>query len=281
MQTGFAGQSLLLIGYGYVAKALHRQLSGSAIGVQWTVRHVEDQSEHALLFGSADMMKAAQSADYILTSVPPGKSGPDPALEAIKSLNLSARWIGYLSATSVYGDRGGRWAFEGEAPTPSLARGRRRADAEIAWLESFAQTHIFRLAGIYGPERSPFAKLKAGDARIVEKPGHVVNRIHVDDIASALLASMARPGAHEIFNIADGQPAPPGDVLNYSAALIGADKPPHVPLNDDSVSAMARSFYAETKRIDIGRARQRLNWQPHYPDYQSGLQATLSAELEQ
>ena len=266
------GASVLLIGHGYVAKALQPHLESAGATVVATSR-----TDGPCPFGSHAMRTAFSNADYVLVSVPPSRSGGDPTLAALDAIHTNAKWIGYLSATSVYGDRGGDWAFEGEAPTPSLARGRRRADAELAWLCQYPQTQVFRLAGIYGPGRDPFEKIRDGEARIVEAPGHVVNRIHVEDIVRALLASMTRPSPQDIFNIADGNPAPPGDVLRFAAQLVGFDAPPEVSLNDPSVSDMARTFYAETKRIDIGRARERLGWTPRYPTYQDGLRAVLAA----
>lgn len=266
------GASVLLIGHGYVARALEPHLKTAGASVIATER-----DEGPCPFGSEAMRTAFARADYVLVSVPPSRSGNEPTLKALGETQTSAKWIGYLSATSVYGDRNGQWAFEGEAPTPSLDRGKRRADAELAWMERYPQTHIFRLAGIYGPGRDPFEKIRDGEARIVEAPGHVVNRIHVDDIVSALLASMARPGAQEIFNVADGHPAPPGDVLRFAAELIGADAPPTVSLDDPTVSDMARTFYAETKRIDITRAKERLGWTPRYSTYEAGLRAVLKS----
>lgn len=266
------GASVLLIGHGYVAKALEPHLNAAGASVVATSR-----DGGPCPFGSDAMRRAFSEADYVLVSVSPLRSGEEPTLAALGDTQTNARWIGYLSATSVYGDREGQWAFEGEAPTPSLPRGRRRADAELAWLERYPQTHVFRLAGIYGPGRDPFEKIRTGEARIVEAPDHVVNRIHVDDIVSALLASMARPSAQEIFNIADGNPAPPGEVLRFAAELIGAETPPIVPLSDPSVSKMARTFYAETKCVDISRAKDRLGWTPRYPTYQAGLRAVLDA----
>jgi hypothetical protein len=266
------GTNVLLIGHGYVAKALGPKLRARGCTVQHTSRETGP-----IVFGSETMRVMFGKADFVLISVPPDRNGGDPTLKTLLNIRSHARWIGYLSATSVYGDRDGDWAFEGEAPTPTLARGRRRADAELAWLETYPQTHIFRLAGIYGPGRDPFSRLRKGEARIVDAPGHVVNRIHVDDIVSALIASMQRPNPQDIYNLADGNPATPGDVLNFAADLIKVDRPPTVSLNDPSVSEMARSFYAETKRIDISRARARLGWAPQFATYQAGLRAILDA----
>ncbi|MEM9599717.1 MAG: SDR family NAD(P)-dependent oxidoreductase [Pseudomonadota bacterium] len=267
------GAHVLLIGYGYVAQAFDQVMRAAGAHVQHTVR-----TGDGLVFGSDAMRTAFRDSDIVMISVPPGRDGKDPTLEALKGYQTRACWIGYLSATSVYGDRKGQWAYEGEAPTPSLSRGRRRAAAELAWLEHYAQTHIFRLAGIYGPGRSPFSRILSNQARIIDAPGHVVNRIHIDDIVRALRASIARPSPQDIYNIADGHPAPPGDVLRHAAEMIDADPPPVIALNDPSISDMARSFYAETKRIDIGRSQARLGWTPRFRTYAEGLSAVLASE---
>jgi len=148
-----------------------------------------------------------------------------------------AAWVGYLSATSVYGDRQGQWAFEDELLRPLTRRGKNRANAELQWLETGAAihvfpVHVFRLAGIYGPGRNGFKRLREGKARAVIKAGHIVNRIHLDDIVSALLASIDAPSPLKIYNIADGQiyniadgPAPPQEVINYTADLIDSPRP--------------------------------------------------------
>ncbi|GLQ19771.1 NAD(P)-dependent oxidoreductase [Algimonas porphyrae] len=267
------GATALLIGHGYVAQALGPVLTQAGVTVRHTVRDGD-----GLVHGSRAMQQAFQDADLILVSVPPGRGGPEPTIAALDRMPTKARWIGYLSATSVYGDRQGQWAYEGEAPSPSLARGHRRAYAELAWLEHYPQTQIFRLAGIYGPGRAPFSRIRAGTARIVDVPGHVVNRIHVLDIVSALMASIVRPSPQDIYNLADGHPAPPGEVLRYAASLIEADEPSVIGLDDPSLSEMARSFYAEAKRIDIGRAQARLGWTPQFRTYAEGLRSVLASE---
>jgi len=179
------------------------------------------------------------------------------------------------SATSVYGDRQGKWAFEGEPANPSLKRGVARAEAELEWLETEWPVHIFRLAGIYGVGRNPFQKLREGKARAVIKEGHVVNRIHVEDAVLATLASIERPNPQAIYNIADGNPVPPQDVLDYAANLLGTKSAKRVGLMDKNVSKMARSFYQETKRIDISKAKADLGWQPRYSNYKEGLKAVF------
>ena len=275
-------QSALLLGAGYVARSLTPELIQRGWDVTVTTRSGTTTLDgvRCLPFNgeaSDALQMAFVEADMILTSIPPMKDGSDPALEALAHLSPSADWVGYLSATSVYGDRQGRWAFEGEAPTPSLKRGRARAEAEVAWIETLWPVHIFRLAGIYGPGRAPFTKLRDGMARAVIKDGHVVNRIHVDDIASAIHLSLKDPNPQAIYNLADGHPAPPQDVLDYAAGLLQQAPPPRVSVEHENVSKMARSFYAECKRINADKARRELDWTPLHTSYRDGLAAILEA----
>lgn len=276
-------QSALLLGAGYVARRLAPDLVQRGWDVTVTTRSGETPLRNVTCLpfhgpASEALKTAFVNADMILTSIPPMRDGSDPALDALAHLTPTADWVGYLSATSVYGDRKGRWAFEGEAPTPSLKRGRARAEAEVAWVETLWPVHIFRLAGIYGPGRAPFDKLREGTARAVIKEGHVVNRIHVDDIISAIHLSLKTPNPQVIYNLADGHPAPPQDVLDYAAGLLKQAPPPRVDVNHADVSKMARSFYAECKRINADKARRELGWTPQYISYRDGLEAIFKAE---
>lgn len=286
MTLSITKRTALLLGAGYTARALAPALLAKGYHVIATTRSgvCDLDGVETLAFdgsASAELKAAFETAEIILTSIPPDrKSGKDAALSALGGLQTRARWVGYLSATSVYGDRDGGWAFEGEWPTPGLKRGRHRADAEIAWLETGCPVHIFRLAGIYGPGRTPFAKLRDGTARAVIKPGHIVNRIHVADIVTALLASIETPNPQSIYNIADGHPAPPQDVLDYAASLLDLPPPPRVDVTDANVSRMARSFYAESKRVNVTKAQRELGWSPQFKDYRDGLRASLGAENE-
>ena len=283
-------RSALLLGVGYTARALVGPLKSAGYKVAGTTR----SAEKARLLGgklgipihpfsgqiSDPLRRAMQSANIVISSIGPSDEGDDPVISSlpIPSTDMfpNAEWAGYLSATSVYGDRGGRWVFEDEKLYPATRRGRNRIEAELAWMESGLPVHIFRLAGIYGPDlfgqsRNAFARIKAGKARAVVKSGHVVNRIHVADIASAVMASIDRPNPMRVYNIADGHPAPPQDVLDYAADLIGAPRAPRVDHDDAKLSDMARSFYRETKRVDSGRARTELEWAPKYQTYKEGL----------
>ena len=279
----------LLFGLGYTARALIAPLKARGFDIIGTVRSDEKAAELAetlsvktLVFNghvSKALRTAIAKSQTIISSIPPADDGRDPIISAVPNmakLAQNCQWAGYLSATSVYGDRGGQWAFEDELLRPSTQRGRNRAEAELAWLESELPVHIFRLAGIYGPDlfgksRNAFERLRHGRAMAVIKPNHVVNRIHVGDIISALLASMDRSNPLQIYNIADGNPAPPQDVLEFAADLISEPRAQRVELATADISPMARSFYAETKRIDIGRAKRELDWTPEFPTYRDGL----------
>lgn len=289
-QLGKEIGTALLLGAGYCAKAMISPLLNQGYKVLATTRSPENAAQlknlgvTPIIYNgtlNAAMYESLATADIILSSIPPNDNG-DPFFSGLSKtfaeLTPKARWVGYLSATSVYGDRQGQWAFEDELLRPLTRRGKNRAMAELQWLESETAIHIFRLAGIYGPDRNGFERLRQGKARAVIKDGHVVNRIHVHDIVTALLASIDKPDPLKIYNLADGNPAPPQDVVNFAADLIDAPRPPQLHHDTADISDMARSFYTETKRIDNSRAKNELGWSPTYGNYRQGLMATLKAE---
>ena len=201
-----------------------------------------------------------------------------------KTKSITARaaqfdWVGYLSTTGVYGDQDGGWVDESAPLNPSTRRGQWRRDAEARWSAiPGLPLHIFRLAGIYGPGRGPFAKVRQGTARRIVKPGQVFSRIHVDDIAQVLAASIARPRPGAIYNVCDDDPAPPQDVIAHAAELLGVPVPPEIPIDEAEMTPMARSFYAESKRVRNDRIKDELGVRLAYPDYRTGLAALLQAE---
>lgn len=194
------------------------------------------------------------------------------------------RWIGYLSTTGVYGDQQGRWIDETCPPAPMSERGEKRLMAEQAWQklaqEKGCALDILRLTGIYGPGRNSLTSLKKGKARMIIKKDQVFNRIHVGDIARVTLrcSETATQGKQRIFNVSDGHPCPPQEVVEYAASLLGITPPPAVPYETAALSPMARSFYAENKRINNDKLRQELNIELEYPNYKAGLTALLNLE---
>ncbi len=220
---------------------------------------------------------------HILVSIPPDETG-DPVVaahaEAIAALPRLA-WLGYLSATAVYGDRGGGWVDETAELRPSGPRGRRRVAAEAQWLalwrERGVPVHIFRLAAIYGPGRSPFDALRAGTAKRIDRPGQLFSRIHVDDLAAILAASMARPRPGAVYNVCDDEPAAPEAVTAHAARLLGVAPPPLVALAAAELSPLARSFWDDNKRVSNALVKRELGIALQYPDYRAGLAAILAA----
>jgi len=285
---------LLSLGHGYSAQALAARLRPAGWQVIGTGRSpdrlaaIAASGAEPLAWPGAPLAPALARATHLLCSVPPGPAG-EPVLAAAGGALADARhlaWAGYLSTTAVYGDHAGGWVDETTPPAPSTARGRARLAAEEGWRALARRTGwplaIFRLAGIYGPGRGPFARLRDGSARRIIKPGQVFGRIHVDDIAAALAASIGRPpapGTTAVYNLCDDDPAPPGDVLAHAAALLGLPPPPAVAWEDaaPAMSAMARSFYSESKRVRNDRVRRELGLRLAYPTYREGLAAILAA----
>lgn len=219
-------------------------------------------------------------ATHLLSSVAPAGAG-DPVLAEIGETLKSARhleWVGYLSTTGVYGDHGGGWVDENTPLTPATKRGQARVEAEAAWQALGLPLHIFRLAGIYGPGRGPFAKVRNGTARRIVKEGQVFSRIHVEDIGQVLEASIRRPNPGAVYNLCDDDPAPPEDLIEHAARLLDLPVPRAERFEDAEMTPMARSFYAESKRVRNDRIKEELGVNLLYPGYRAGLAALLAAE---
>ncbi|MCX7566016.1 SDR family oxidoreductase [Sulfitobacter sp. F26169L] len=277
---------LLSFGHGYSARALAARLVPEGWHIVGTTRSaakldgIAATGVEPFLWPDDDPTDLIEEFPNILVSASPGPDG-DPVLAALGSVfERSAsdmRWVGYLSTTGVYGDHKGRWVDEQTPLTPTTRRGQARVEAEAAWREiPDLPLHIFRLAGIYGPERGPFEKVRNGTARRIIKEGQVFSRIHVDDIALALELSLQTPDAGAIYNVCDDDPAPPEDVIGHAARLLGVPIPPGIPFETAEMTPMARSFYAESKRVRNDHIKQALGWKLTYPDYRSGLAAMLA-----
>jgi len=282
--------TLLSIGHGYSAQALARRLRPRGWRVIGTTRSAESarrlraEGVEPLVWPGADLGPALAGATHLLSSVAP-QEGQDPVLAALGPQIAEAaghlRWAGYLSTTGVYGDHAGGWVDETTPLTPSTRRGQWRVAAEEAWAASPGlPLHVFRLAGIYGPGRGPFEKVREGMARRIVKPGQVFSRIHVEDIAQVLEASIDRPDPGAVYNLCDDDPAPPQDVIAHAAELLGLPLPPEVPFDTAELSPMARSFYAESKRVRNDRIKDELGVRLRYPTYREGLAALLDAERQ-
>lgn len=292
MTAGRPGPHLFCFGLGYSALALARVLGRAGWTVTGTSRSADTAAElrrqgfAVTVFDRDQPLAAAEllGATHVLVSIPPDTEG-DPVLDRhggdIADLPGLA-WLGYLSTTGVYGDRGGGWVDEGSALLPTGERGRRRVMAEegwrALWQERGIPVHIFRLAAIYGPGRSPFAALRAGAAKRIDKPGQVFSRIHVKDLAGVLAASIARPRPGAAYNVCDDAAAAPEAVVAHAAKLLGIDPPPLVPFDEAELPPMARSFYDDNKRVRNALIKTELGVILRYPDYRAGLAAILAEE---
>lgn len=276
---------LLVLGLGYTGTEIARQAAAAGARVTATSRAPDrlQAPPGVTLVAFDDAGPALLAATHVLQTAPPTEHG-DPALHRFAGALGQPAWAGMLSTTGVYGDRDGGWVDEDTPPAPTGPRGARRLEAEQAWAAAFPQARVdlFRVAGIYGPGRSVLDDVRAGVARLVDKPGHAFGRIHRDDIAAAVLAAMAqsRPPGVQVLNLADDEPAPNADVTAEAARLLGAPEPPRVPFEQalGAMSPMGRSFWAENRRVASRKTQQRLGIAWRYPTYREGLRAVLAAK---
>lgn len=279
--------TLLSIGHGYSAQALADRLLPQGWQIIGTTRSaekaamLEGRGIESLIWPGTPL--PLERATHLLTSVAP-RAG-DPVLDEIGTELASAahlQWVGYLSTVGVYGDQRGGWVDEETPPNARSERAVARVAAEAAWQDicdrAGIRLHIFRLAGIYGPGRGPFEKLRSGRAQRIIKPGQFFSRIHYDDIGRAVELGITSNLGSRVFNLCDDHPAPPQDVLEHAAHLLGIEPPPEIRFEDADLSPMARSFYQDSKRVRNDRIKRELGFQLQHPDYKTGLAAILRAE---
>ena len=274
--------TVFVFGLGYVGLHLADRLATQGWHIIGTTRTPEKlsirQAQGWTILPFSDTQPIAKLSDYLartthLISTIGPISGQDPVLAAHQTeLAKYTGWTGYLSATSVYPDQSEGWVDEQTPPAPATQRGIARLKAEQDWSGLLA-TEIFRIAGIYGPKRNPFSALQDGTARIIDKPGHLFNRIHQTDITKIIMSAMAQPRPGRIINLADEKPASQADVIGYAAALLGIEAPKPIPFEQAELSKMARSFYVARRKIRSNIIEPELGIKLSYPDYQTGLDA--------
>ena len=287
---------LFIFGLGDTAAVLARRARAQGYAVAGAVRYpdkvraLRDAGHDVVRFASGTPLDnpagVLGEATHLLCSIPPDDDG-DPAVIAhaadLARHGTGLRWIGYLSTTGVYGDHGGAWVDETTPTAPASDRARRRLVAERQWQALGERigvpAHVFRLPGIYGPGRSALDQVRAGTARRIMRPGQVFSRIHIVDIATTLLASMDQQHEGTIYNVADDEPSPQADVVDFACHLLGVASPPRVDYAEieASLSPMARSFYAESRRIRNDLIKRNLGVVLAYPTYREGLRAILAA----
>jgi len=275
---------LLIFGHGYTANAFVDYIRSIDWEIFGTTRNAQTadllikKDVKPLMWSDESKIKSViNRSDYILHSIPPTEIG-DPVYkrfaEAIISRSTNLSWFGYLSTTSVYGNHDGKWVDENTPVNPSSSRGLLRVKAENNWSSiNDLPLHIFRLAGIYGPDRSPLDKIRSGKAQLIIKPGQVFSRIHVEDIARVLKASIEMPNRGSVYNVCDDMPAAPDEVLDYAARLINYPDLPKVAFEEADLSPMAKSFYSENKRVKNELIKSEFKFTLKYPDFETGLNA--------
>ncbi|AVO32417.1 epimerase [Stenotrophomonas maltophilia] len=291
LQTNALPARVLILGLGWSGCVLATHLQAQGVHVAGTVRDPSSAPVDGLLRyqlradspPSPALLDEIAQAEAVLCSVPPDAEG-DPALRLlIPALQESPalRWVGYLSSTSVYADRAGGWIDERSEADATEAAGVQRRRAETQWRalaeERGIASAVFRLPGLYGPGRNALLQLSQGRARHVVRPGLVFNRLHVDDLATVVIASMQRPCVDGLYLPTDDEPAPPQQVLAFAAQLGGFAMPPAMPWDDPTLSPTLRRFYESSKRIDSTGTREALGWEPSFPTYREGLRGLLEA----
>lgn len=281
---------MFVFGLGYSGRVLGRRLLVRGWEVRGTTRSADKAAQlerdgfRPFLFDRGrpleEPARALDGVTHVLQSIAPDEAGDPVAtahLDDLRALPPLA-WLGYLGTTAVYGNRDGAWVDETSELQPVQPRAARRAAAESIWLASGLPAHVFRLAGIYGPDRSQLDDLREGTARRIVKPGQVFSRIHVEDIAGTLEASIARPTPGAVYNVCDDEPAAPQEVIAFAAGLLGVAPPPETPFETAQLSPMARSFYADNRRVSNARIKDELGVSLGYPTYREGLRALLSQQ---
>jgi nucleoside-diphosphate-sugar epimerase len=272
--------SLLILGLGYsalqVLEELHTQgIEFQAIATKRDPSSIEGNCKAEVVKFSNDFT-IPKTITHILITTPPNAEG-DPAYnifhEQIRKLpNL--KWLGYLSATNVYGDHQGAWVDETTPTAPISEHAKNRQEAEQQW-QTFAVAHIFRLGGIYGPGRSIIDTIKQGKDQPINKPGQYFSRIHVEDIAGIIITSMLNPTFPGIYNVVDDEPTNQLELYAYAYRKLGLPLKPAIDHDKADLSPMMRSFYQDNKRVNNDKVKQVYNYGLRYPDYRKGLDSLI------
>ena len=276
---------LIIFGGGYSGQKIASV--GRSLGVNVLCSRRKKGSKGAdFIFNSDQELsnEIFEGATHVLSCIPPLLSGEDPVLNKLKTQLLNSKnlkWVGYLSTTGVYGDAKGTWVDENTAPNPQQERSIRRFSCEKEWLETKLPIQILRLPGIYGPRRSAFESLLNGTIKMIDKPGQVFSRIHVDDIAGAVLflINLYSQGKNPtVVNVADDLPTNNLEVIDYAAKLANKPLPSKVPFEiaKTTMSPMALSFWKENRKVDNNLLCKKLGYSLIYPNFKSGLKNCFS-----
>lgn len=273
--------TVLIFGYGYTGSHVANLISQNGWQVIGTSGRPHNTKSIIIPYDREQIKNAVEVATHVLISIPPDEKGDIVLADFsdILSLAKNLKWIGYLSSTAVYGDHDGAFVNEESILRPSSERAKQRVRAEKQWLEFGARykinVNIFRLAGIYGPERNAIDQVQNGKARSIFKKGQVFSRIHVEDIARIIVAAIKLENANEIYNIADDEPCPTFEVNNFAAGLLGVAPPQIIDIKYAELSGMAKEFYNDNKRISNSKIKEKLHAKLKYPTFREGLSSMI------
>lgn len=276
---------ILFFGYGYTASNLAKSLNPNKWRICGTSRSkTKDKYCDIIDYKKFAIEKALKTSTHILISIPPNDQG-DIVFQDFKNLikeHTHIKWIGYLSSTAVYGNHNGAWVNENTITNPSTKRGINRRLAESQWLqfgkENNVSVNIFRLSGIYGPNRNAILQVKNGNALSVYKEGQVFSRIHISDIAQIIESAMEKTLKNEIFNLADDYPCSSIEVNSYATNLLGLPELEITNYKEVNLSEMAKEFYSDNKRISNQKIKDILNIKLKFPTYRDGLNQLFTDE---
>jgi len=279
--------NIFCFGFGQVAKTFIQKLKLENFNINLST--TSRKKTHTLKFNNInytsfqfegddydiELIKNLEKSDHILVSIPP-REGTDLVIKNFSNIieNCNAKWITYLSATSVYGDHKGEWVNEESKTKPITSNGIDRLSAEKLWLSlnlnKKIPLQIFRLSGIYSNESNILARLKSGKAKIVNRKNNFFSRIHVEDIANILFESLSKFKPGEIYNISDDKPSSSEEVTLYGVKLLNMDKPKIIELKDIE-SEMLKNFYKDSKKVSNKKMKNFFDYKLKFPTYIEGL----------
>ena len=279
--------NIFCFGFGQVAKNFIRKLSIKEYNIILTTTSRSESSKkffngihyNSYLFNSDKFDKNLQSklkeADHILVSIPPEKQ-KDLVIKNFSRFieNSKAKWITYLSATSVYGDHKGEWVNENSEANPTSKKGIARLKAENAWV-SLEKNYklpiqIFRLSGIYSNEKNTLIRLRSGDMKLIDKKNHYFSRIHVDDIANLLFKSLSKFKSGEIYNISDDKPSSSKEVTLFGAKILNITNIKKIEVNEIKNETL-KNFYNDSKKVSNEKVKKFFNYKLKFSSYIEGL----------
>ena len=274
-------KKLLIYGYGYTASYLAETLNTEnylIIGSSREEKKFNSDNKKVKFINNSQVNNCLLKDDitHILVSVPPNDLG-DIFIQNYRDIitkNKNIEWIGYLSATNVYGDHNGELVSESSQTKPKTKKGINRLVAEKQWLELISKFNlpikIFRLAGIYGPNRNIKERLIKGLVKNIFKEGQFFSRIHVEDIANILNLSMNNITKNEIYNLADDFSCNLNVIIEYLCEKNSLIKPAQIDFDDMSLDYKKESFFLENKRVDNSLVKKDLLKNFKYPSFKEG-----------